>query len=288
MICSVFTVATPDLSPQELLTTAKEAGISAIEWRCTRISDSVKNDPPSFWGNNRCTLDPEASPQLLAELKAATAAHGLRSLAVVPYLTCGDLEETERILSVASQLGASYIRLGVPGYNGSRSYGELLEEGRAYIREAEKLARRYGIKGLVETHHLTIAPSASMAHRLVEGCDPDSIGVLYDPGNLVHEGFEQYRMGLELLGPYLAHVHVKNAGWIPTTDSSDPLDPTSWRCAWQPVANGIVPWKRVLADLKAVGYEGAFGIEDFSSAYSSSEMLQLFVCQMNAWWKELQ
>jgi sugar phosphate isomerase/epimerase len=198
------------------------------------------------------------------------------------------LEETERILSVASALGASYIRLGVPGYNGSRPYGELLQEGRAYIREAEKLTRRYGIKGLVETHHATIAPSASLAHRLVEGCSPDAIGVLYDPGNLVHEGFEQYRMGLELLGPYLAHVHVKNAGWAPVSASVDPLDPASWRCAWQPVANGIVPWKRVLADLKAVGYEGAFGIEDFSGAYKSSEMLQLFVRQMNAWWEELQ
>jgi sugar phosphate isomerase/epimerase len=112
--------------------------------------------------------------------------------------------------------------------------------------------------------------------------------VLYDPGNLVHEGFEQYRMGLELLGPYLAHVHVKNAGWLPATNSTGPMDPASWRCAWQPVANGIVPWKLVLADLKAVGYQGAFGIEDFSNAYSSAELLKLFVRQMNAWWEELQ
>lgn len=288
MICSVFTVATPDLSPQELLATAKNAGIDAIEWRCTRISDSVKNDPPSFWGNNRCTLDPDSSPEALAALRAATDAHGLRSLAVVPYLTCGDLEETERILTAASALGASYIRLGVPGYNGSRPYGELLEEARTYIREAEKLARRYGIKGLVETHHNTIAPSASLAHRLIEGCNPDHIGVLYDPGNLIHEGFEQYRMGLELLGPYLAHVHVKNAAWTPVTASADPLDPASWRCDWQPVAGGIVPWKRVLADLKSVGYQGAFGIEDFSGTLGSSEMLQLFVRQMHAWWEELQ
>ncbi|WP_127534100.1 sugar phosphate isomerase/epimerase family protein [Paenibacillus kobensis] len=292
MITSVFTVATPDLTPSQLLAAAREAGIDAIEWRCTNVPEHVRNDAPSFWSNNRCTLDPSMSDEALAALRQETEASGLQALAVVPYLACGDLEATERIMSIASKLNAPNIRIGVPGYNGSRPYHELLQEARAYIREAEKLARQYGVKGLVETHHVTIAPSASLARQLVDGCDPDSIGVLYDPGNLVHEGFENYKMGMELLGPYLAHVHVKNAGWAPVNaESADgaagPLDPVAWSCRWRPVADGVVPWKRVLADLKAVGYNGAFGIEDFSGTYNSSEMLRLFVQQMHTWWEEL-
>ena len=45
----------------------------------------------------------------------------------------------------------------------------------------------------------TISCSAGLAHRLVNGFDPDHIGVLFDPGSMVHEGYESYRMGMELL-----------------------------------------------------------------------------------------
>jgi len=289
MITSVFTVATPDLAPSQLLEAARAAGIDAIEWRCTRVPDHVVHEAPSFWGNNRCTLDPSMTDEELDALRRETEASGLRALAVVPYLSCGDLEGTERMLAIASRLNAPHIRIGVPGYNGSRPYPELLKEARNYVREAAKLARQYGVKGLVETHHATIAPSASLARQLVDGCDPDDIGVLYDPGNLVHEGFENYKMGMELLGPYLAHVHVKNAGWSPANAeaAAGPLDPIDWSCRWRPIADGIVPWKRVLADLKAVGYNGAFGVEDFSGTYNSGEMLRLFVQQMHTWWEEL-
>ncbi|EFM08696.1 Xylose isomerase domain protein TIM barrel [Paenibacillus curdlanolyticus YK9] len=294
MMLSVFTVATPDLSPEQLLGVAREAGIHAIEWRCTHVSEAVKSEAPSFWGNNRCTLEPTASMEELRQLRAATEAHGLQSLAVVPYLKCGDLAETERMLSIAAELGAATIRIGVPGYDGTRPFGELMQEARAYVKEAEKLAKQYGVKELVETHHKTITPSASLARQLVDGCDPDAIGVLYDPGNLVHEGFESHKMGLEILGPYLAHVHVKNAAWVLRHSEVEEanrqlaagLATASWSCEWKAISEGIVPWKQVLTDLKAVGYTGAFGVEDFSKTYDSSTMLRLFVEQMKTWWEE--
>jgi sugar phosphate isomerase/epimerase len=42
--------------------------------------------------------------------------------------------------------------------------------------------------------------------------DPAAVGVIHDLGfgNLVIEGGEDVRAGLEMLGPYLAHVYVKN------------------------------------------------------------------------------
>jgi len=126
----------------------------------------------------------------------------------------------------------------------------------------------------VETHHLTIAPSASLAYRLVSHCHPDQIGVLYDPGNMVHEGYEQFKMGLELLGPYLAHVHVKNAAWSQTGKREDGT--AAWRCEWSPLAGGVVDYRRLLQDLKSVGYDGYLGIEDFSGHYESKEMLRQF------------
>ncbi|MEZ4633203.1 MAG: hypothetical protein R2880_21235 [Deinococcales bacterium] len=62
---------------------------------------------------------------------------------------------------------------------------------------------------MIEIHHRTIVPSASAVYRLVSHFDPQHIAVIYDPGNMAYEGFEDYRMGLELWEPYLAHVHLK-------------------------------------------------------------------------------
>ncbi|MFF2091769.1 sugar phosphate isomerase/epimerase family protein [Paenibacillus sp. NPDC058174] len=281
MKLSVFTVATPELTPEELAVAAREAGLHAIEWRYKEAPEGAEGMQPSYWGHNRSTLLPSGGDAMIDRLRQAAEAHGLKSISVTPYLQAGDLEATEEVLKAASRMGALYIRLGVPGYDRSRPFGELFELARRYLRESEQLCKKYGVKGLVETHHQTIAASASAAYRLVEGLDPNHIGVLYDPGNMVHEGYENYRMGMELLGPYLAHVHVKNAGWredgISEEDGS-----VRWKSEWIGLKNGVVPWKQVIDDLKAIGYDGYLGVEDFSGQFQQSPtMLQHFTEYVN-------
>lgn len=278
MKLSVFTVSTPDLTPERLAQEAKAAGLDGIEWRYKEVPEEVKAETPSFWRNNLCSISPFASEEEQLAFKAAADRHGLVSLSVTPYLTVGDMAATEQVLRTAKLVGASYIRVGVAGYNRSVPFGELFGKTRSYLQEAAALCREYGVKGLVEIHHNTIAPSPSAAYRLVEGRDPDALGVLYDPGNMVHEGMENYRMGMELLGPYLAHVHVKNAAWKPGEKQADGT--VAWSCGWSPIREGIVSWKQVIDDLKAVGYDGYLGVEDFSSQYDSPAMLREFAAYM--------
>jgi sugar phosphate isomerase/epimerase len=149
----------------------------------------------------------------------------------------------------------------------------------AYLEVVEDLAKKYNVKALVETHHMTIAASASLAHRLVQRFNPNYVGVLFDPGNMVYEGFENYRMGLELLGEHLAHVHIKNAGWFQSERDRDKL----WIARAMPMDQGMVDWKQVLHDLKSVGYTGWYGVEDFSGLHSSKEMLVFYT----KWFKAL-
>ena len=97
---------------------------------------------------------------------------------------------------------------------------------------------------------------------------------------------------MELLGPYLAHVHVKNAGWSQADASAaneshtDVLTPKDWSAGWRPIENGVVPWKQVIADLRAVGYQGYFGVEDFSNTYDTKTMLHTYAKQMKSWMEE--
>ncbi len=270
---SVFTVATPELAPEELAAAARKAGLQGIEWRCKDTPEDIRQEMPSFWGNNLATVPQRADAGVLARFRSAAEKEGLKSISLTPYLQAGDLEGTEQVLAAARELGADYIRLGVHGYDRSRPFGELFGLQRIYLREASGLCRQYGVKGLIETHHGTIAPSASAAIRLCEGLDSDAVGVLYDPGNMVHEGYENHRMGMEMLGPYLAHVHMKNAGWTSTADADGSV---RWNSGWTGMKAGVVRWKEVVSDLIAVGYDGFIGVEDFSGQYSSPEMLEQY------------
>lgn len=287
MKLSVFTVATPELGPDELAAAAREAGLTGIEWRYTEVPAEAASQPHSYWGNNICTIRPSGGDAELARFQAAAERHGVKTISVTPYLKAGDLEATEQVLRAAKTLGASFIRLGVPGYDRSRPFEELFSLERAYLRDAAALCAQYGVKGLVETHHNTIAPTASAARRLLEGLDPAHVGVLFDPGNMVHEGFENYKMGLEILGPYLAHVHVKNAGWEPGEPAAD--GSVIWSSKWMPIDQGIVPWRQVIADLVAVGYDGYLGVEDFSGKFPHSpDMLKFYAEYIGGIVRELQ
>lgn len=269
---SVFTVMAPDTTPKEMIHYLKETGYDGVEWRFKEVPTELQDQPTSFWGNNLCTLTPSMTDQELDELSILSKENGIEVTSVTPYLSVGDIEATERVLQVAKRLGAATIRVGVAGYDRSKNYHDLFDETVAYLKEVEPLCKQYGIKGLVETHQHTISPSASLAYRLVKSFDPRHIGVLYDPGNMVHEGYENYRMGMELLGEYLAHVHVKNATWNITEKTDD--GQVIWNPNWASVEKGIVDWKQVLLDLKAVGYDGTIGMEDFSAEYSTKEAMK--------------
>ncbi len=190
------------------------------------------------------------------------------------------LEAIDQLMQGAKALGAPRIRVGTPSYDRTRNYNELFAETSEHLKAIQDLAKQYNIAAAVETHHGNITASASLAHRLVSQFDPGYIGVLYDPGNMIHEGYENWRMGLELLGPYLHEVHAKNAlreriDDIPADRMMTPIEPSEkqaadgtvlWHAHFSEMSTGIANWQQIMADLKAVGYDGWIAFEDFSQS----------------------
>lgn len=266
---SVFTVMMPDCTLEQTVQLLQQEGYDGVEWRFTTPDPARANEAPSFWGNNFSTVPANSSDEQLQAVAELTRAHRLEVPNLAAYIAEGDLEATERAMKAAVILGAPSIRIAVPGYRASTNYWQALQEGRQYLAEVEKLSKRYGVKGAVETHHGNIACSASAARRLVEGFDSAHIGIIYDPGNMVHEGYESYRMGLEILGPYLAHVHVKNARPLHNEQGSP-----AWQVQWSAIDEGQADWKQVIEALHAIGYDGWLSIEDFSMSKSTHETLK--------------
>jgi sugar phosphate isomerase/epimerase len=266
MKLAVFTVMLPDLTPEEAVQELRTAGYQGVEWRVTHTPPERQAEPPSFWGNNLCTLAPTEADARRG--RALAEAAGLQVISLGTYLKVGDLIATEEAMRLAQLAGSPHIRLGVGRPSPETTYSELFATTKAYLTEVEGLARHYRVKGLIETHPNTICPSASLAHRLVSTFDPDCLGVIYDAGNMVYEGFEDYRIGLELLGPYLAHVHLKNAAF------ARPEGGGVWSPYTSPLEDGVVDFPKFFSALRAVGYNGWFGLEDFSAVRPSREMLR--------------
>jgi len=173
------------------------------------------------------------------------------------------MEEVERVMRAAQMMDSPRIRVNAPRYDRTRDYGDLFAETVEHLREVENLARQYGIQADLEIHMGNMIPSAGLAHRLISQFDPEIVGVIYDPGNMVHEGFENWRMGMELLGPYLHHVHAKNAVWERVETLEDGT--ITWQCNHASVRKGVANWHEIMDDLKAVGYDGWISFEGFSA-----------------------
>jgi sugar phosphate isomerase/epimerase len=265
MKVGVFTVGLPDLTPEEAAREIGAAGYDGVEWRVARIPEEFRGEEPSFWRNNLCTLEPtEVEARRARSLSEDT---GLEVVGLGTYIGVGELDAVDEAMNFARITGAPQIRVGSGSLEGA-SYARRFEEAARFLAGVEELAIRYGVKALVEIHQGTICPSASLAHRLVSNFRPERIGVIFDPGNMVLEGFEDYRIGTELLGPYLAHVHLKNAVF------DRPESGGTWRPRWAPLEDGVVDFERLFEALWLAGYDGWLVIEDFSAARPSREALR--------------
>ena len=93
---------------------------------------------------------------------------------------------------------------------------------------------------------------------------PRHVGVIHDLGNLLIEGYEVPLPAFQLLGEYLAHIHVKNTRWV-RREAADESGAAVWENEWAPLQSGqgsVLQYFRALAEF---GYDGWVTVEDFST-----------------------
>jgi sugar phosphate isomerase/epimerase len=270
---------TPEWSLAEAASNLAELGYDGIEWRVQTLPRNLPQDAPfDYWGNNRSTVDLERVIELAPEIRRITEGAGLEFCSLATYLYAEQLDEIERVMRAAQIMGCPRMRVQTPPYERTRNYNDLYAETTEYLRQVEVLARQYGVQANIETHMGGITVSAALAHRLVAPFDPEYIGVIYDPGNMMHEGYECWRMGLELLGPYLHEVHAKNGFWeqVDRLPEASPYDTNRlvdantedgtllWRPHYAALRAGYANWQEIMGDLAEIGYDGWIAFEDFT------------------------
>lgn len=272
MKISVTTVMLPHLDLPQTCRLLSELGFDGIELRVRRLAPEKANETLSPWGRHLADVSPDNILERADEVKSAISENGLALAGFASACDAQDLEQVKLLAEGAQAVGCPAIRLSCRGYDGTVNYHELFDEAVTNYEKALEITRQYGLKVLVEMHGGTIHPSASLAHRIVSNFDAADIGVLYDPQNMVKDGFETIPMALELLGDYLAHIHV--GGHRPFPNGPDERGIVTWSWSGCPMAEGLYDFPKMIESLRKIEYTGFISVEDFRGDCSPEERLE--------------
>ncbi|WP_320128621.1 sugar phosphate isomerase/epimerase [uncultured Sphaerochaeta sp.] len=270
----VFSVSMPEYGIDETIEILAKLGYEGVEWRVKEIPTDIPSEIPyenRYWIDNKSTLDIDnlevLAPQVAQKCKAA----GLAIFGLATYLMPKDVERIIPVLEAAKRIGCPMVRVFPYAYDGKQDYSQIFDKAKQEVKSLEALARNYSVKIVMEIHMDTIIASPSSAYRLLKDCDPRYIGLIFDPGNLVYEGYENYLKSFQLLKAYIAHVHVKNGCLV--EEGKDSFGARKFKRLWTPLKDGMANLSELFSVMKIMGYDQTISIEDFSNEEETIEKL---------------
>lgn len=239
--------------PAEMAAMFKKLGYEGVEWGLPGVADAA------------------AAAQ---EMDRAAKDHGLE---VVGYINAGHLWKTDvmrKWSEAVAAVGGRHLRVSPPwaaydfaeSLHQKASFTDMMKICRDGLAGLVPLAREYGIRYVVELHKGNVAVGAAEARLLADGIDPKAVGFIYDAANTATEGFLRPRHSVELLGEYMAYVHLKNLVLEPTADGEDPAPGVRrlrYTARTTKLNCGLVDWVEVMFGLKTVGWSGWLSMEEF-------------------------
>ena len=202
-------------------------------------------------------ITPEDAPTVLPEAKRTFEDHGLTLERIVTGITRAD-EQADRQLEAIRNVGVKKIRVGGFHVGGDVNARTLLDEARARMAEVQKLLEKHDVRGGVQNHSgncLEVNISGTL--RMIEDCDPEWLGVQYDPGHQTLSG-EPFGLAIDLLGPSLHSVNFKSPRQEYYADPN--TGQLRFKPIWVPLIDGMLDCAGVLSKLQEVGYRDAISV----------------------------
>jgi len=171
------------------------------------------------WGKNVLYLDDDD----VAAVQQVCARHGVAVSCIgspVGKSPIADPLEREvsnltRIFQVAEAVGTRNVRIFsfYPPHSGSNErYDEYVQEATSRLAQLTDLARQEGFTLMLENEKGIVGDTLERCQAILSAIDSPHIRFAWDPANFVQVGVVQpTNRGWSLLGPYVGHVHVKDA-----------------------------------------------------------------------------
>ena len=261
MQLSLYTLLTSEFSLGESLNMAKAAGFDAVDLRQGRDND----DPVHL---SRAITDTEAG-----QVRAAVASVGLEVSGLTTYYRLGmtplpaaqdELRGLRRAFVIAKFLGARYIRCSGPPIAPHATYEAARTAFRRQIEEIAPVAEEARITLTIEQHPGSMFASAGQILDMLRGLDHPYVGIVYDPGNCLWEGFERPSVQIDMLGKLIRAVHVKNAQPHPSEGFAETIPADAAR-----LDQGLLDWPAIVKQLASEADATFLTLEDFFDGFGS-------------------
>ncbi|RLF13470.1 MAG: hypothetical protein DRJ66_07770 [Thermoprotei archaeon] len=210
-------------------------------------------------------LSPFASIDEVRVMRKKAEDYGLEICCLSSYARLGrpgdkGRQELKKAISVgrlADIAGAKVFRIKITGYKPEIGYEGIRKLFREQAKELIETLKREGVEVIpaVEQHGGgDLAHSTGILKDMLRGFEPEDIGVIFDPGNAVKEGWLPIELQIDMIKEYIKHVHVKNYEW----SKERPGEVIA-----SPLSRGIIDWRKVIDELRKIGYKGYLSLEDF-------------------------
>ena len=154
---------------------------------------------------------------------------------------------SRRVLATAKQVGVAHYRMGYWTFPADTDPLVALRALTPRARALATLNREIGIRGGYQNHVGTrVGGSVWDLGILLEGIEPDGLGVQYDIRHAVAEGGESWPVALKLIAPHIDTLALKDFVWAKRTDGR-------WEPHSVPLGKGMVSFDAYLRTLLARG-----------------------------------
>jgi sugar phosphate isomerase/epimerase len=235
-------LACPGWTIEEAVAAAARYGYAAIEWR---LADGE-------------IIEPGASAQVRRRLRNVPIAHGIeiacldtscRVTRASPAERAATIEEGQRMIEMAAELGAPYLRVFGGALPAGTTRAALLGPAAEVLHALGTYGTQYGVTVALETHDAWARSEDVLA--LLEAVALPEVKVLWDAHH-THRSGESPAQTLAVLGDAIAYVHLKDS-------RSSNGKPGEWTYCL--LNEGSVPLREICSLLKQAGYDGYLSLE---------------------------
>jgi sugar phosphate isomerase/epimerase len=253
----LFTDNLADLSIEEVCRRVKAAGFDGLDLTL-RPGGHVK---------------PERAEAGMAQARAIADDQGVTIPMVSTSVTSVEDPHAEAVFAAAAHYGARLIKLGYWRYEPFGTLARQLDETREKLQGLVELGRRYHVKPCLHAHSGRILTGAGpLLYLLLKDFKPGDVGAYVDPMHMTVEGGNAgWEMGLDLLGPWVALVGIKNFRWIAT--ERDSRGQQRYQTQYTPLADGQAPLPEFMDYLKQLRYDGVVSLHSEYKGGSSFRRL---------------
>ncbi len=221
----IVSVSFRDCTPEEILSAAKDAGLTCIEWGS----------------------DVHCPPKKAEEIAAIQKQHGIECCSYGTYFRIGTtpIAELPQYIRAAKILGTSILRLWC-GNKNSEEYTEAEKELLfRECREAAAIAEENGVTLCMECHNQTYTNTKEGAYELMQAVNSPVFRMYWQPNQF--RTFAENIACATMLAPYTLHLHVFN--W----QGSEKYPLYLAQGVWKAYLNCFAPGKTLLLEFMPDG-----------------------------------